>query len=160
MRYSNFNITADSKPLYDSWGWADYWSCSDWINWHKALRSKYNLDTANKIWVDAWLDGVSGAAGGRGIAPGSNYVIDSVPLSCRTFDNGFREYIKNNKTLYNAVYSGIGAALAKPLGAGSDVVEGVSSGIGNVSKIIKYGIPVVIVLATAYIGYLVYKKTK
>lgn len=160
MRYSNFNITADSTPLYDSWGWADYWSCSDWINWHKALRSKHGLDKANKIWVDAWLDGLSGAAGGRGIAPGSNWAIDSVPLDCRTFNTEFREYIKSHKALYDAVYSGIGGTIAKPLGAGSDVIEGVSSGIGSLSKVIKYAIPVLAIIATVYVGYIVYKKNK
>jgi hypothetical protein len=160
MRYSNFDITANSTPLYDSWGWADYWNCTDWINWHKALRKQYSLDTANKIWVDAWLSGVSVAAGGKGTAPGSNWAVDSVPLDCRTFNSEFRDYIKNNQTLYAAVYSGIGGTIAKPLGAGADVVEGVSSGIGNLSKVIKYGVPVLVILTTIYVAYVVYKKTK
>lgn len=151
-----FTITADSKPLYDTFGWADYWQCADWINWHKALVAKYGVDSANKTWADAWLDGVSTAGGGRGVAPGSNAVFDSVPLDCRTFNSGFRDYIKKYKALNDAVYSGIGGTIVKPIGAAVDIVGNASNAVSNagstaenVTKTLKVVVPVVIVLAVA-----------
>lgn len=47
-------ITADSEPDYDAWGIDEYWSCTDWIEWHKALAAKYGREQANSIWSQAW----------------------------------------------------------------------------------------------------------
>lgn len=49
-----FNITADSTPVYDGWGPGDYWSCEDWIAWHKALKDKYGKAQADATWLSAW----------------------------------------------------------------------------------------------------------
>ena len=138
--FSNFNTDADQTPLYDSWGPADYWGCNEWVNWHKANVLKYGIPVANQKFVDAWLDGLSNAAGGRGIAPGSNYVVDSVPLDCRSFNSGFRDYIKKFPEVYNVVYSGIAGTIVKPIGAATDVVSAVSDGVSTTAKVVKYGI--------------------
>jgi hypothetical protein len=47
-------ITAASIPDYDGWGPDTYWSCSDWITWHKALVQEYGLENANTIAQEAW----------------------------------------------------------------------------------------------------------
>ena len=47
-------ITADSEPDYDSWGPDSYWSCSEWVAWHKALVKKYGRVEANAKWKLAW----------------------------------------------------------------------------------------------------------
>jgi hypothetical protein len=47
-------ITADSVPDYDAWGPDNYWSCEDWIAWHKALKDKYGKATADTTWQTAW----------------------------------------------------------------------------------------------------------
>lgn len=155
--FSNFTINADVTPLYDSWGTADYWGCTEWINWHKAMVQKYGLQVANDKFVNAWLDGLSVVAGGRGTAPGSNYIVDSVPLDCRSFNSEFRNYIKNNETLYNVVYSGIAGTIVKPIGATVDVVENVSSGVSNVSKVFRYALPIFILAIAAIFAYRIYK---
>lgn len=156
--FSNFTINADVTPLYDSWGTADYWGCTEWINWHKAMVQKYGLQVANDKFVNAWLDGLSVVAGGRGNAPGSNYIVDSVPLDCRSFNTEFRNYIKNNETLYNVVYSGIAGTIVKPIGATVDVVENVSSGVSNVSKVFRYVLPAAILVIAVIFAYRIYKK--
>jgi hypothetical protein len=49
-----FTITADSLPAYDTWGWADYWGCTDWMQWHQANVTAYGKDTANQKFISAW----------------------------------------------------------------------------------------------------------
>lgn len=156
--FSNFDTSATAVPLYDSWGPADYWGCNDWINWHKSLVNAYGVDKANEIWTNAWLDGLSSIAGGRGKAPGSNYIVDSVPLDCRSFDSGFRNYIDKFPVVYNTVFSGLAGFIAKPIGGSVAVLQNVGSGITNVSKVLKYLLPVVIIVFTGIVAYKFYKK--
>ena len=47
-------ITASSTPDYDNWGWDSFWSCAEWIAWHKALKNAYGQDQANAIFTAAW----------------------------------------------------------------------------------------------------------
>ena len=34
------DITENSVPNMDNWGWDDYWNCEDWVQWHKIMKSK------------------------------------------------------------------------------------------------------------------------
>jgi hypothetical protein len=122
------------------------------------MVQKYGLQKANQRFTDAWLDGLSVVAGGRGNAPGSNYIVDSVPLDCRSFNSSFRDYISKNQALYDVVYSGIAGTIVKPIGAAVDVVENVGGGISNVSKVIRYGLPIIIILIAGIYAYKMYKK--
>lgn len=135
-------IRASDTPVYDSWGNfakdklvfvnVDTWTCEDWINWHKAMVKAYGKSEANRRWVSAWLDGLSVVAGGRGTAPGSGQVFDSVPLACRTLNTAFRKYITARKPLYDAVYSGIGGAVTAPIGTAQDIVREGSRGVSQI----------------------------
>lgn len=156
-----FYIGPDSSPLYDSFGSADFWTCEDWMKWRAELAKKYSSVESDYIWSKAWLDGVSVFSGGTGEAPGSNYVLDSVPIDCRTFNTNFRDFLDANPNLKAAVYSGIGGLIAKPLGLGVDVVKGVVeigsnivSGASNASKTLKWIIPVVLIVTVA--GLIIY----
>lgn len=161
---ADFIITAQSQPVYDAWGIGDYWGCNEWIKWYSELRKVYNADESDYIWSKAWLDGVSGISGGNGTASGSNYIVDSVPLDCRTFDENFKKFLSANPNLHSAVYSGIGGLIAKPLGLGTDVVNGVIkfgqntiSTATSVSDILKYAIPVLIVILFIFLIIFIYK---
>ncbi len=156
-----FVINADSTPLYDSFGWADYWGCAEWIQWYNALKTKYNTDQANYIWSKAWLDGVSVAGGGYGNAPGSGEVYDSVPIDCRTFDQNFKDFLASNTALKSAVYTGIGGLIAKPLGLGVDVINTTTNigekALGAADKsatVLEYAIPVILILILLFLLYL------
>lgn len=116
-------ITADSKPEYDKWGPDNHWSCDDWVNWHKAMVAKFGEAEADLRWRNAWLDGLSRVAGGRGTAPGAGAAFDSVPIDCRTFNTDFRAYIAARPTLYNAVYHGVQGAVMSVPGAVVSVAE-------------------------------------
>lgn len=47
-------ITADSTPDYDNLGPDTYWSCEQWIEWHKALKTKYGKEVGDQKWQTAW----------------------------------------------------------------------------------------------------------
>lgn len=126
-------ITADSTPDYDEWGPDTYWRCQDWVDWYSALEARDGSQKADRTWARAWTDGVSRAGGGAGIAPGSGWIADSVPIGCRTFDSAFRALLRRRPYLHAAVYSGIGS-LARPLGVAEDLTtaaESASKGAAN-----------------------------
>lgn len=162
-----FSITSDSSPLYDSFGSANFWSCEDWMKWRQELGKKYTPTEADYLWSKAWLDGVSVISGGNGEAPGSNYVLDSSPLDCRTFNTVFKDFLEANPNLRSAVYSGVGGLIAKPIGLGVDVVKGVVeiasnvvSGATGASKYLKWIIPILLIVVVG--GAIIYfgKKAK
>lgn len=161
-----FNINASSQPVYDAWGYGDYWQCEDWMKWYDELRKVYSSSESDYIWSKAWLDGVSSVSGGNGTAAGANYIVDSVPLDCRTFNTNFKSFLDKNTNLKSVVYSGIGGLIAKPLGLGTDVVNGVvtfgsnvvKTGV-NTSEVLKYIIPVLIVILIIFIIIFSYKYT-
>lgn len=161
------DITADSRPMYDKWGWDDHWGCKEWIEWHKKLVAKHGAKKADDIWAQAWLDGLSSLAGGTGKAPGANYVVDSVPTDCRTFNAEFRDYVSSRPVLKSAVFSGVGGFVGgivsngvKVAGSLGDIVGGAAEGASNIGKTLRWVIPVVAITALAYVGFRIYKEIK
>ena len=51
---TEFIITHESTPVYDTWGWADYWSCEDWMFWFYALKTEYGKTEARAIFMNSW----------------------------------------------------------------------------------------------------------
>src|SRR5262245_28989350 len=117
-------ISAQDRPRYDGWGPDRPWGGFEWIVWHRALAAAYRAQYADEVWVSAWLDGLSRAAGGRGVARGSGAIFDSVPVSCRTIDSAFADYVSARPKLRDAVWSGIGGALMSPLAGAASVARG------------------------------------
>jgi hypothetical protein len=152
LNLSEFSITADSKPVLDGWGWdSNYWSCDDWLSWHRLAAARYGVDKANQDFLTEWNKQTFGAS----------------TLDCRTINGSFREYIRS-VGLLDALYDG--AIIAKPLGAasdvissGSNVVSSVASGaentINTIAKVAPILIVVVIAIALFLIGIYIYKKS-
>jgi hypothetical protein len=131
---ANDPTNADSKPDYDGWGPDSWWTANDWMTWHRALKARFGLDDANVRFVNAWQQ--QGAL--------------SAPLDARSFDTNFRDYAKANG-FFDALYYGLGA-LAKPIGATTDVITGVTQGVSTVANLAKFVIPVA-ALAFAYLFF-------
>lgn len=122
-------ITSSSVPNYDNWGWDTYWSCEDWIQWHKELKKDFGLDHANLTFANAFNQAGFGAAS----------------YNCRTFNSAFRTYARDNGFL-ESLYAGIGVIM-EPAG---DVLETGGNILGSAvsaSEILKKLIPIVTVLA-------------
>ena len=131
---ANDPTNADSKPDYDGWGPDSWWTANDWMTWHRSLKARFGLDDANVRFVNAWQQ--QGAL--------------SAPLDARSFDTNFRDYAKANG-FFDALYYGLGA-LAKPIGATTDVITGVTQGVSTVANLAKFVIPVA-ALAFAYLFF-------
>jgi hypothetical protein len=141
------NITENSVPNMDDWGWDNYWNCQDWIEWHKIMKSKKGKTFADTNFMKWWEAQTS----------------FSNTYNCRSYDKTFRDYFRGEKLLDN-LYSGIGV-IAAPIGAGSDVVVGVSEGVSdltegvfNTAKALKYVLPVLLIVGIGFAGFIVYKK--
>lgn len=168
------DITADSTPMYDKWGWDDHWGCKEWIEWHKKLVAKHGAKKADDIWAQAWLDGLSSLGGGTGRAPGANAVFDSVPVDCRTFNAEFRDYVEKRPVMKAAVFSGVGGFVGgivsngvKIVSTGAGAVGSAAGAVGSAAdtassliKNLKWIIPVVAVAFLGYVGFRIYKEIK
>lgn len=170
-------ITWNSKPVYDSWGSTpDLWKGEQWLEWSNALRGHYDKLQADLIWSKAWLDGVSVLGGGTGNAEGADYVNDSVPIDDRTFNKTFRNFLnaQGNEILYNAVFSGIGGEVGSILSGSVQVTDDVLSAIknagssvrnvgdtaANLTKVLSWLLPILLIILAAGAVYYVGKKTK
>jgi hypothetical protein len=146
---TQWKITADSTPVLDGWGWADYWPINVWQQWHMMLKAKYGLDEANKRFLFYWRQ----------------QTLFSNPLDARTFNANFRNYAKENG-FFNDLYSTTGGIFAKPINwpgqifaAGDTVITGATGGIVTGGKILKYGIPAGLVLIFAALAFYLYNLT-
>ncbi|HWY11580.1 MAG TPA: hypothetical protein VN026_09660 [Bacteroidia bacterium] len=155
-----YNIGLDNYAIYtDTVSGKPLWTCADWVTFFKALASKYGEAKAIQIWTYWWNLGLSKSAGGAGdIKAGSGLVYDSVPLDCRTFDSDFRAFLDKYK-LQDVVYKGLGV-IAKPLGVGVDIVENVASTVDTTSKVLKYAIPTLVVVASGLLIWWGVRKAK
>jgi hypothetical protein len=159
-----FTVTADSVPLYDTFGSAPYWGCNEWINWHKEMIKKFGKSQADIRFADAWLAGLSVTGGGSGTAPGSGYVFDSVPIDCRTNNKTFRDYIneEDNRLLYDAVFSGVlGSTVGKGLSTGMggvDAVTGFFNDVSNGMGKLKWILPILAVVLLIVLLFFIYKR--
>ena len=118
--------SAKSTPDYDSWGPDSYWSCTEWRQWHTALKAAHGRNKANQIWAAAWQQ--------QGIGEHA--------INCRSFDPQFRAWAKS-QGLFDALYWGPAGILAKPLGVGMDVADGVASTAQGISAYSSYIVPLV-----------------
>lgn len=164
---ATFIITADSKPVYDSFGWSDYWNCQDWMKWHQLLVAKYGDKKADEIWANAWLAGVSKWGGGYGTAEGTTVVNDGVPVECRSTNAIFKAYVNQRPVLKAAVFVGVGGFIGglvsnglSAVSSAGELVGDAGQGITKLAKMLRWVIPVVAVTALAYVGYRIYSVAK
>lgn len=128
-------ITADSKPDYDEFGVDDYWSCDDWINWHKALKKKFGKQVADKTWTEAWNKQDS---------------FESDFNWCK-YQGTFNSYVRAENL--NATWW-----LPNILNSITGIAEDASDAAKNTSNVLKVVIPVLVV--SAAIGILIYAGKK
>lgn len=105
-------ITWSSVPDYDEWGIDKYWSCDDWITWHKTLTKHFGEATATEIWNYAFKQTTSLSSN----------------LDCNSFNTTFRAYVKQHNL---AVYKDI---ITNILGTGSDITVGALDTTSNVAS--------------------------
>jgi hypothetical protein len=138
MIVSTWNIVPD----YDAWGIDTYWDCDHWIQWHKQLKKKFGEDRAKYIWEYAFEQGSSFAK----------------HWDCRTFNRDFRKYVAEEKL--NPYKSTPLEIILRPLGAGRDVIGGVTDVVEGIGRNTKTIITIALGVGVLYFGYKAYKTLK
>lgn len=110
-------INWNTVPDYDEWGIDNFWSCQEWITWHKRLVEHFGKQSANEIWNYAY-------------AKSGNL---SSNLDCRTFNSAFRKYVSENG-LSPYENAGIVAPVLQGYGTAGDIVSGALGATSNVSQ--------------------------
>lgn len=147
--------TWNTVPNYDEWGSDTYWSCEDWVQWHKLLKEHFGSERAKYIWEFAYGQGTQGAS----------------HWDCRTNNSAFRRYASSEGLdMYSS--AGLASIILKPIGAGVDVVSNVSDAISSLSEDIagffgsKNLSPIKVLLwgttliALTFVGYKTYQYAK
>jgi hypothetical protein len=138
MIVSTWNIVPD----YDAWGIDTYWDCDHWIQWHKQLKKKFGEDRAKYIWEYAFEQGSSFAK----------------HWDCMTFNRDFRKYVAEEKL--NPYKSTPLEIILRPLGAGRDVIGGVTDVVEGIGRNTKTIITIALGVGVLYFGYKAYKTLK
>lgn len=155
-------VPYDAKPDYDDWGPDGFWDLATWVGWHKGLVKKYgrNKDAsgypiADKIWLDAWTKQSMGASPTLAILQPSRFkdetdYIKKFPLLYQY--TNLKKAVEQFNPLETS-YSGVNAA-ENLVGGASGVVSGIGSGL----NVLKYVIPVAVVLMIGTGIYITYNK--
>ncbi len=133
-----FVITADSTPVEDGWGWADYWTCADWVEWHKQLKAVHGPDESKRIWVAAW----------------EAQSVDANPYNWCKYDSVATSYLKSNGIDIGNIVSRLTNTVST-LSKTADTTATVSADTANK---LKFLIPIVILILLVLALLFIYKK--
>lgn len=119
---ANWNISYDSEPAIDGWGWANYWDCEQWVLWHKLNVAELGQQQANQKFIYWW---------------GEQH-LDSNPYNWCKYNADFYLYFKNQGIdtgwLLSKVFVGINEL--------ADGIPDLGQGLKNTFKLSKYILPV------------------
>lgn len=141
-RVGVFDITADSEPILDGWGWAEYWSCSDWAEWHKLNVKKYGKQKANQKFTQ-WWSAQDGTAG---------------PYNWCKYNAEFSKYFAENGIDVGNVVSHIVTGADSVVTSTTGAATNLASGVENTAKTVKWLLPLAFTAAVIGAGYFAYKK--
>jgi hypothetical protein len=148
-----FTITAYSKPVYDEWGFGDYWKPIDWMDWFNSLTAQFGTNEARKKWVAAFTDPLAPSFG----VARADYLL---------LNKQFIDFLKINK-IWDQVNTGLSGVVNDAssfvtdgaqniLQAGSKVVENSTGFLSNVTKFL----PVIAILIIVIVVWFYYSKYK
>jgi len=121
-------ISYNSAPQYDGWGPGDYWSCAQWVEYHKALKQHYGANQAIAIWSAAWAAQDSFAG----------------PYNWCKYSTEFAQYFANEGIDVGWLLSHIVTGVDQVATGVVHTTVNVASGAENVSKVLKYAAPLAV----------------
>lgn len=130
-------ITAQSQPDYDGWGYDEYWSCNDWMIWHTRLKAEFGLTIANEKWTTAW---------NKQGAWESNYNW------CK-YDCNFANFAQSNNLPIRNVFSKLTCGVV-------NVADNVAEGFTTGAKVVRILIPVAVIGVSIFYAYKGYSALK
>ena len=131
------DITAESYPDYDGWGFDNYWKCTDWMIWYGKLKEAYGTTEAKLRWKSAWEKQDASAS----------------PYLWCLYSDDFYDFVRDNDL-------GLSNTLADVTSGAGTAVSGVFKGLGWFGKNIVWIAPTVLLIAGVAYGYKYYKMLK
>lgn len=128
------DLTADSEPDFDNWGWDDYWSCEAFRRWHELNVTKYGKEVAKSKFLAAYEVAFS---------------FGSYHQDC-CYNSDFREYFKSYDIDVDTLFCSLVMPVIDTTGNVLTTAGNVSSGVANTSSLLKYLLPVALVVAGVY----------
>jgi hypothetical protein len=123
-------ITAHSIPDLDNWGPDTYWSCFEWVEFHKALVKEYGLQKANQIFAQEWRKQDSWAS----------------PYNWCKYDQSFVNYFKSQGIEAGHIFSNFFLDAA-------DTVDNVADTVKRTSGLLKAVLPIAVVALLLFFAY-------
>jgi hypothetical protein len=130
-------ITADSVPVFDAWGFGDYWSCDEWKLWHKLNVDAYGAATANNKFITAWNQQDAFAS----------------PYNWCKYESNFTSYFKGYGIDLGHIISDGVIIVGNAVEATGSVVDSA----GNTASILKWAIPLAVIIALIIASMWAYK---
>jgi hypothetical protein len=127
-----FTINADSTPILDEWGWADYWGVYDWIRWHALNVVKYGKQKANEKFIQWW----------------NSQSIDANPWNWGKYNPDFRAYLEKYDLLpvvTNVVADVVSGTTGAVSGA-SEAIKDITAGAGATIKTASFLLPAIFII--------------
>jgi len=131
------NITADSLPDYDGFGWDKYWTCTDWMIWYSRLKDAHGAAEARLTWKTHWEQQDSTAS----------------PYMWCLYSDDFYAFIKENEL-------GLKNNIADITSSGGKAITGLFKGFGWIGQNIIWIAPTILIIGGAAYGYKYYKLLK
>lgn len=130
-------MTCSTEPMFDGWGWADYWICGDWITYHKMLKDKCGMTNEEAtLYVEQKL--LNRSAFGHEFFCG--------------FDNNFKNYFESQGADFGFFFNITNAAL--------DTTENVANNLDQLSRYLKIILPITILGIGIFYSFKAYKELK
>jgi len=140
-------IPYNSVPVYDAWGIDTHWDLATWVAWHRGLVKKYGREKdkdgypiADKIWLTAW-------------GKQSSYSEPIMEIIQPSRFKSETDYLKQFPLIYQATPLKTATEKINPLDMPyknaeklKNAVEDTVSSVSTTAKILKYGIPIVLVV--------------
>ena len=140
LTFNGAEITAQSQPVLDAWGWDNHWGCEEWKAWFIELRKVMSAQDAALTFTQAWNQQDSFAG----------------PYNTCKYNLPFRNFMRANGVNIDSIVSAIIDPLFDAAGnlvqGGSDVITNTAGAASSISQLIK-PLAFIAVLGAGYYGY-------
>lgn len=130
-------IPPDSLPDHDGWGWDSFWSCTDWVGWHKSMLKKYGKDYADSKWVGEYDTSSYGAH----------------EINCATSSVEFETYVKENGLANKSYILSKVYKAQKAIDTVTSPVKNTFETIANTTTVLKYVLPLTLAVMLIMIAH-------
>ena len=121
------DITAQSLPDYDDFGFDQYWGCTDWMVWYDRLKEEHGKKEARIIWKSAWEK-----------QDYFDYAYNQCPLQ-----DDFRDFSRKNRLDSTGLFSDFFVGLG-------DTASGAFKSLGWIGRNLPWIVPLTLVVTGGF----------